>query len=155
MVRGAVNLSALAEEIMADLRSSDPQRNLSVVIRPGLMTSGDKQLLRVALDNLLGNAWKFTGKQAEPRIEFGETTIGSEMVYFVRDNGAGFDMAYRDKMFQVFQRLHSTKDFEGTGIGLATVQRIIRRHSGRIWCEGEVGVGATFYFTLPTPEFSI
>ena len=155
MIRSSVNLSALAEEIINELKHSAPKRNVSVNIRPGMMVSGDKQLLRVALDNLLGNAWKFTTKIPEARIEMSEMKNGEETVYLVRDNGAGFDMAYRDKLFQVFQRLHSTKDFEGTGIGLATVQRIIRRHGGKIWCEAEEGKGATFYFTLPLGEVSI
>jgi light-regulated signal transduction histidine kinase (bacteriophytochrome) len=106
-------------------------------------------LLRVVLDNLLGNAWKFTSRQERPRIEFGRMKRDGEAVLFVRDNGAGFDMAYAEKLFSIFQRLHSVEEFPGTGIGLATVQRVIRRHGGRVWAEGEVGNGATFYFTLP------
>jgi signal transduction histidine kinase len=147
--RSSVNLSELAEEIVAELRESAGQRKVSVVIQPNLIAECDRALLRVALENLLGNAWKFTGKQSEARIEFGAATVADERAFFVRDNGAGFDAAYVDKLFKVFQRLHSASEFEGTGIGLATVQRIIRRHDGRVWCEGEVGKGATFYFTLP------
>jgi signal transduction histidine kinase len=149
VTRGPVNLSELAEEIVAELREGAAQREVSVVIQPNLTAEGDRALLRVALENLLGNAWKFTGKQSDARIEFGAATVADERVFFVRDNGAGFDAAYLGKLFKVFQRLHSASEFEGTGIGLATVQRIIRRHDGRVWCEGEVGKGATFYFILP------
>lgn len=109
---------------------------------------GDPHLLTIAFENLLGNAWKFTGKQVRGCIEVGKTMNGSENAFYVRDNGAGFDMAYADKLFGAFQRLHSPADFEGTGIGLVTVQRIVARHGGRIWAEGAVGQGATFYFTL-------
>jgi light-regulated signal transduction histidine kinase (bacteriophytochrome) len=108
----------------------------------------DVGLLKVALENLLGNAWKFTSREPEARIEFGVREEGGRPVYYVRDNGAGFDQAYADKLFGAFQRLHAQDEFEGTGIGLATVARIVHRHGGRVWAEGRVGEGATFYFTL-------
>ena len=129
-------------------RQTQPERQVEFVIGKGLTASGDRQLLRVALVNLLGNAWKFTGKRQQARIEFGTTQNGDRKTYFVRDNGAGFDMTYASKLFSAFQRLHDTTEFPGTGIGLATVQRIIHRHGGSVWAEGAVGEGATFYFTL-------
>jgi light-regulated signal transduction histidine kinase (bacteriophytochrome) len=147
LVREPVDLSALAHNVAAHLQRAQPNRRVEIVIADGLVGEGDARLLRIALENLLGNAWKFTAKRAESRIEVGATTNG-ECAYFVRDNGAGFDTAYASKLFGAFQRLHSTDEFEGTGIGLATVQRIINRHGGRIWATGEVDRGATFYFTL-------
>ena len=143
-----IDLSALAREIAADLHQAHPERQTDLVIAEGAVAAGDARLLRVVMENLLGNAWKFTAKQACARIEFGHTEMEGKPVYFVRDNGAGFDMAYADRLFGAFQRLHSTAEFEGTGIGLATVQRIIHRHNGRAWAEGAVNQGATFYFTL-------
>jgi len=122
---------------------------VSVQIEEGLSTNGDKRLLRIMLGNLLGNAWKFTSKREQAEIVFGYEPKDGESVYFVRDNGAGYDMAFADKLFGAFQRLHSAEEFEGTGIGLATVQRIVNRHGGRVWAEGVVTKGATFYFTLP------
>ena len=114
------------------------------------MVQGDPYLMRIAMENLIGNAWKFTGKEVHPRIEFG-TIVGDEKkVCYIRDNGAGFDMAYSNKLFGAFQRLHTADEFPGTGIGLATVQRIIHRHGGRVWAEGKKGKGATFYFTMPS-----
>jgi light-regulated signal transduction histidine kinase (bacteriophytochrome) len=148
MRRDRVDLSALAREIAAELRQTQPERQVEFIIARGVAASGDTHLLRVVLENLLGNAWKFTGRQTCARIEFGVTEEEGEPVYFVRDNGAGFDMAYASRLFGAFQRLHSTAEFEGTGIGLATVLRIIHRHGGRVWAEGEVDHGATFYFTL-------
>ncbi len=146
--RQPVNLSALAESIADDLRKSEPARNVEFVLAPDLQAVGDERLLRVALDNLLSNAWKFTSGRKNARVEFG-ITRQPEPAFFVRDNGAGFDMAYADKLFGVFQRLHTHTEFPGTGVGLATVQRILRRHEGRAWAEAAVNRGATFYFTLP------
>ncbi|HWP59039.1 MAG TPA: response regulator [Candidatus Acidoferrales bacterium] len=143
-----VNLSGLAETVAAELRASAPERRVEFAIQPGLTAEGDRRLLRVALENLLGNAWKFTGKNAETKIEFGMTERRGKRAYFVRDNGAGFDMAYAERLFGAFQRLHNAAEFPGTGIGLATVQRIINRHGGELWAEAAVGKGATFYFTL-------
>jgi signal transduction histidine kinase len=143
-----VDLSAVAGLILTRLQESDPDRSVEVKVRPGVVVTGDGQLLKIALDNLLENAWKFTAKQAETRIEFGVTQVSGEPTYFVRDNGAGFDMTYADRLFGPFQRLHPQDEFPGSGIGLATVQRIIHRHGGRVWAEGLVGQGATFQFTL-------
>jgi light-regulated signal transduction histidine kinase (bacteriophytochrome) len=143
-----VDLSALAALILSRLQESEPDRKVETKIRPGVMVRGDGQLLRIALENLLENAWKFTSKQAEARIEFGVTQAAGEPTYFVRDNGAGFDMTYADRLFGPFQRLHPQGEFTGSGIGLATVQRIVHRHGGQVWAEGLVGQGATFQFTL-------
>jgi len=143
-----VDLSELVAATVARLREAEPSRSADVRIRPGVVVTGDGQLLRIALGNLLENAWKFTGKQPGTRIEFGVTQTSGEPTYFIRDNGAGFDMTYATRLFGPFQRLHSDNDFAGSGIGLATVQRIIHRHGGRVWAEGLVGQGATFYFTL-------
>ncbi|HSN69083.1 MAG TPA: PAS domain S-box protein, partial [Thermoanaerobaculia bacterium] len=146
--RETVDLSALARAAHTRLERSEPGRDVEVVIQEGLVGDGDPRLLAVVFDNLLGNAWKFTAKRNRARIEFGATSNDGLPTYFVRDNGAGFDMTYAGKLFGVFQRLHAAHEFEGTGVGLATVQRIIHRHGGRVWAEGEVEAGATFYFTL-------
>ena len=143
-----VDLSALANLMLARLQESEPARNVETKVRPGVLVTGDGQLLRIAMENLLENAWKFTGKQPEARIEFGVTNASGEPTYFIRDNGAGFDMTYADRLFGPFQRLHPQGEFPGSGIGLATVQRIIHRHGGRVWAEGLRGQGATFQFTL-------
>jgi len=143
-----VDLSSLAQLILSRLQESDPARKVEVKIRPGVIVTGDGQLLRIALENLLENAWKFSSKQADSKIEFGVTQASGEPTYFVRDNGAGFDMTYVDRLFGPFQRLHAHGEFPGSGIGLATVQRIIHRHGGRVWAEGLLGQGATFQFTL-------
>jgi len=148
MRMGSVDLSALAEGIATELRNSDPSRRVDFAIAPALVVHADPGLMGVVLENLLGNAWKFTGKRLRARIEVGVTPHNGRPAYFVRDNGAGFDMTYADKLFGAFQRLHRSGEFEGTGIGLATVQRIIHRHGGRIWAEAAPDQGATFYFTL-------
>ncbi len=152
MCRRTVDLSAHAVEIAAELHRTDPERAVEIEIANGLVVDGDERLLHVALENLLGNAWKYTGKHERARIELGVLSADGEPVYFVRDDGAGFDPAYTDRLFGAFQRMHSPTEFEGSGIGLATVQRIIHRHGGRVWAEGAVERGATFYFTLPAPE---
>ncbi len=143
-----VNLRALARDSLRRLQQRDAKRAVEVNIVPQLIDRADESLLRIAIDNLLGNAWKYTGKAADPRIEFGAKEDTEGKVYYVRDNGAGFDMCYVDKLFSAFQRLHKEHEFPGTGIGLATVQRIIHRHGGRIWAEGQPGKGAIFFFTL-------
>ena len=148
MRRETVDLSSLAQMIASEIQQREPERQVEFVIAEGLVAKGDARLLRVVLENLLGNAWKFTAKHPRARIEFGVARRNGQREYFVRDDGVGFDMAYTDKLFGAFQRLHSVTEFEGTGIGLATVQRIIHRHGGRVWAEGAVGQGATFYFAL-------
>ena len=144
----AVDLSVIARDVAAGMAQREPDRKVEVFIESGTVVQGDPQLLRLAMENLLGNAFKFTSKKAGARIEFGRERDGNEPVYYVRDNGAGFDQAYVGKLFGAFQRLHAERDFPGTGIGLATVQRILRRHGGRIWAEGQTDQGATFCFTL-------
>jgi signal transduction histidine kinase len=152
LVREDVDLSATAATIAADLARNQPQRKVYVTIASKLTVRADPELLRIVLHNLLDNAWKYTGKTLSARVEVGALMNGGVEVFHVRDNGAGFDMAHAHRLFGPFQRLHPERDFEGIGIGLATVQRIVRRHGGRIWAEGAVGSGATFYFTLePEP----
>jgi light-regulated signal transduction histidine kinase (bacteriophytochrome) len=148
MSREMVDISKLAREVAEELRNTAPHRQVEFVIASGLSAETDPRLLRIVLSNLFGNAWKFTAKKTHARIEFGCSGQNGDKQYFTRDNGAGFDEAYSDKLFGVFQRLHSAGDFPGTGIGLATVQRIIHRQGGRIWAEGKVEQGATFHFTL-------
>jgi signal transduction histidine kinase len=147
--REPVDLSALARTLAAELQQRGAGRPVEVVIADGLVAEGDARLLRVVLENLLANAWKFTAKKPRARVEFGaDRRNGGPATYFVRDNGAGFDMRYAGKLFGAFQRLHTVHEFPGNGIGLATVQRIIHRHGGRVWAEGAVDNGATFYFAL-------
>lgn len=146
---GAVDLSALATVAVAALREGEPDRDVAVTIQPGLRASGDATLLTSVLTNLVGNAWKFTSLRKKATIEVAMATTLRGNAFFVRDNGAGFDPAFAGKLFIPFQRLHSTAEFPGTGIGLATVKRIVARHGGDVWAEGEPGKGATFYFTLP------
>ena len=148
MKREQLDLSAMAEEIGSDLRAAEPDRNVAFSVAPGLTGLADRTLLRAVLENLLGNAWKFTRHHQSAHIEFGMVDRDGKNVYFVRDDGAGFDMKYADKLFTPFQRLHTDAEFPGTGIGLATVQRIIRRHGGDIWVESAVEKGTTFFFTL-------
>jgi K+-sensing histidine kinase KdpD len=149
MQRRCIDLSALVQGIAAGIQKHEPQRVAEFVIAPNLVAHGDEQLLRVALENLLHNAWKFTGRCSRSRIEFGIERDEGQLAYFIRDNGVGFDMAHATKIFGVFERLHSEAEFPGTGIGLAIVQRVINRHGGKIWAKGVPEKGATFYFTLP------
>lgn len=151
LAKTRVDLSALAREIVSDLRSSEPGRPVDVELPDAAYAECDAGLMRIALDNLLGNAWKFTGGQARARIHFGSLPRGARTLYFVRDNGAGFDAQNAERIFGAFQRFHRACDFPGTGVGLTTVRRIVNRHGGQIWAESAPGQGATFYFTLETP----
>ncbi len=144
-----VDISEMAAGILAELREGEPDRVVTTAIEEGLTTRGDPGLLRIVLQNLLANAWKFTSQHERAHIEVGHTLVGDEVAFYVRDDGAGFDRRYADKLFRPFERLHRTNEFPGTGIGLATIQRIVGRHGGRVWATGEVERGATFYFTLP------
>lgn len=144
-----VSLSEIAHEVMQLIRQRDPNRTILVKIPEGVKGFGDKNLLGIVFDNLLGNAWKYSMKNRDAEIEFGQTEIEGEKVFFIKDNGAGFDMAKASNMFSPFTRFHTSEEFPGTGVGLATVKRIIDKHEGRIWAESEVGKGAVFYFTLP------
>lgn len=143
-----VDLTAQANVVFNELTGADPDRKATVIIAPGLVANGDPGMINQILENLLTNAWKFTSHKAETKIQFGEKIVDAKKTYFIKDNGAGFDTAYEDMLFKPFQRLHSVEEFAGSGIGLATVQRLIHKHGGKIWAEGEVGIGATFYFTL-------
>jgi len=145
--RAEIDLSSIARSVAERLARAAPDRQVELLVVDQLVANCDGRLMTIVFENLIGNAWKFTGKRSNACIEIGATGENPR-TYFVRDNGAGFDMSYASKLFGVFQRLHSAAEFEGTGIGLATVQRIVRRHGGRIWAEGEVGCGATFFFTL-------
>jgi signal transduction histidine kinase len=148
LARQPVNLSQLAGFVVDDLRRQWPERTVHIEVEPGMQVQGDPTLLRVVIENLLGNAWKYTGKTATANITFGRHPKDAE-AFSVGDNGAGFDMRFADRLFGVFQRLHSANDFPGTGVGLASVRRIVRRHGGEIWGEGDVGRGARFHFSLP------
>jgi light-regulated signal transduction histidine kinase (bacteriophytochrome) len=148
MRQEAVDLTALAREIAAELQATDRDRDVTFAIGAGLTVHGDQRLLRIALVNLLSNAWKFTRSRPVARIELGSVVADGAIAYFVRDNGVGFDMAYGAKLFGAFQRLHASAEFEGTGIGLATVRRIVARHGGRTWADGAIDAGATFWFTI-------
>jgi light-regulated signal transduction histidine kinase (bacteriophytochrome) len=142
------DLATIAESITNDLKASDPEREVEFVIKQDMVARADPNLIRIALQNLFDNAWKYTRKNKKTSIEFSFLKKDNQVIYFIKDNGVGFDMQYVDKLFGSFQRLHTTQEFEGSGIGLATVQRIIHRHFGRIWAEGEINKGATFFFTL-------
>lgn len=147
-----VDLSELVRDIFEHYKSRYPERQVSVSIQEHILVDADRNLLRIAMENLFGNAWKYTSTNAAARIEFGQTVENKETVFYLKDNGVGFNMDYAKKLFQPFQRLHDASEFEGTGIGLATVARVIHRHDGEIWAESEIGVGATFYFTLNTQK---
>ena len=146
--KGPINMTDLARAVIAELHENERAREVNAEIAPELTAYADANLLTIVLQNLLGNAWKYTAKRQEAHIVVEQINNGRETVYCVRDNGAGFDMAYADRLFAPFQRLHSDSEFAGTGIGLATVQRIIARHGGRIWAEAKIGEGAAFFFTL-------
>lgn len=153
MQKESVDLSQLASRVCINLQQAHPDQQVEFVIQPGLVAHGDVRLLQVVLDNLLNNAWKFTAQHRQVKIEFGAIVQeNGPLMYFVRDNGVGFDMAFIDKLFKPFQRLHGMREFPGNGIGLATVQRIVHRHGGRVWAEAAVDQGATFYFTLAEQE---
>jgi PAS domain S-box-containing protein len=150
--RREVDLTAMSHEIVADMRAADPDREVTLTVPDGLTADADPHLLRLAMHNLLANAWKFTAKRPDATIEVGRFERSGETFFFVRDNGVGFDMSYAGKLFDAFQRLHTTSEFEGTGIGLAIVARVVRRHGGRIQAEAEIDHGATFYFNLSTAK---
>jgi light-regulated signal transduction histidine kinase (bacteriophytochrome) len=143
-----MSIKQRASKIAEELREINPGQKVEVVVQKGMIASADPRLIELVLSNLIGNAWKFTSKTEKARIEFGSIVKDGETAYYIKDNGAGFDMTYADKMFWPFHRLHTDKDFEGTGIGLSIVERIIHRHGGKVWAEGTVGKGAVFYFTL-------
>jgi len=147
--RRAVDVSELARAVARDLHAQDPARPITITIEPDMVADADRSLLRVVLENLLGNAWKFTTRQSAAQIQVGSIVVGGELAYYVRDNGVGFDASGASRLFSPFQRFHSEAEFRGTGIGLATVARVIDRHGGRIWAESAAGAGATFFFTIP------
>ena len=145
-----VDLSSLSQSILDNLKIHEPKRTVNVIIQDNLTANGNSGLLKNVMENLLGDAWKYTGKVSNAKIEFGKQDTKNGEAFFIRDNGAGFDMKHSKKLFGVFQRLHSNEEFEGTGVGLATVKKIIERHEGNIWAEATLGKGATFFFTLPS-----
>ena len=150
MTYTTVDLTTLVKEIIKRLQNSEPERRINIVIAEGIEAKGDKGLLMESLENLLENAWKFTSKTENPTIEFGITKKENQKIYFVKDNGCGFEIKYLHKIFKPFQRLHTISEFPGTGIGLSTVQRVIERHKGQIFAESELNEGTTFSFTLWT-----
>jgi PAS domain S-box-containing protein len=147
-----VDLTTLSQSVIKKLKNTNPHRKIETKIQKNMVVEGDKKLLEIVLENLIRNAWKFTSKTKRPEIEIGITKQDNEKVFFIKDNGVGFDMKYEEKLFTPFQRLHSDDEFQGTGIGLAIVQRIIRKHNGLIWAKSQVGKGATFFFKLPNKE---
>jgi len=153
--RRDADISELARQVVTELQTREPQRKVDISIWDGMRANADSRLLRAALENLIGNAWKFSSKTDKARIEIGSLSDDGRAVFYVRDNGAGFDMAYANKLFGAFQRLHSGNEYQGTGIGLATVQRIVHRHGGRIWADAKPGKGAAFYFTLESDGVEI
>ena len=151
--RQEVDLSSLGREIINDLSALAPERDVRLEVEPGIIAVGDETLLRILLTNLLQNAWKYTEPRNDPRIELGVDAEGSDgPTYYVRDNGIGFDNAHREVIFQAFERLHTRQEFPGSGLGLATVERVVRRHGGQVWAEGTLGEGAVFCFTLGPPS---
>lgn len=146
--RERIDLSQLATLVFREIQAGDPEHEVNWIAQPGVMVEADPRLMRIAFENLIGNAWKFTARTPGATVTFGSAPQNGKIVYFLRDNGAGFEMQYVDRLFTAFQRLHGEREFKGSGIGLATVSRIIRRHHGSIWAEGEPGKGATFFFTL-------
>jgi light-regulated signal transduction histidine kinase (bacteriophytochrome) len=144
-----LDISSILKSLVAELRADKPRHNVAVAIKENMFACADARLIQVALSNLLGNAWKFTSRTAQPKIECGSMVQEGTAVYFMKDNGAGFDQTFAHRMFLPFHRLHPEEEFEGTGIGLAIVERVIRRHGGKIWAEGRKNEGATFFFTLP------
>src|SRR6185312_13598746 len=142
--RELIDLSQIATLVFREIQASDPVHEVNWIAQPGVMAEADPRLMRIAFENLVGNAWKFTARTPNATVTFGSSLQNGKTVYFLRDNGAGFDMTYVDRLFNAFQRLHGEREFKGSGIGLATVSRIIRRHHGSIWAEGEPGKGATF-----------
>jgi light-regulated signal transduction histidine kinase (bacteriophytochrome) len=146
--RRQIDVTTVAEGVAAELTRRNPDRHVHYVIEPDLQASADTHLLTIVFENLLGNAWKFTGNREGAQVDVGQTVNDGELAFFVRDNGAGFDMTYVNKLFGAFQRLHTDSEFEGTGIGLATVKRIVTRHGGLVWANAVKGQGATFFFTL-------
>jgi light-regulated signal transduction histidine kinase (bacteriophytochrome) len=153
--RERVDLALLAREVVHELRQTDTRRDVVFAISDSLETHADPGLMRVALNNLLGNAWKYTGRRQQALISIGQEQRNGQMVFYVRDNGAGFDMSYASKLFAPFQRLHSAREFPGSGVGLACVARVIHKHGGRIWADAKTGEGAAFFFTIPsTPDFA-
>ena len=145
-------MTAIAKGVIKELQDAEPARKVKVNIAEGMVTQGDPGMLRILLENLLGNAWKFTAKRSEAEIEFGLAEIAGERVYSIRDNGAGFNMEYANKLFKPFQRLHKVNEFQGTGVGLAMIMRVVEKHGGRTWAEGRANEGSTFYFTVGGPD---